>query len=144
MAFSTVTIHMATVDGAKFMQELNDEEMQTDKLASFKDTLFEYIKQAPFNLPTILFKTGTLAVIFSTLKYGGITHGIALVVLPLIVGLIIWAVKEGDITCTFIMGFLFFGSVFLFVNTFTTFMPKKALTTIDDLPFGGPVGCFRI
>ena len=34
--------------------------------------------------------------------------------------------------------------MFLCVNTFTTFMPKKALTTIDDLPLGGAVGCFRI
>ena len=76
MAFSTITIHMATVDGANFLQD--------EKSPLFKETVYEYIKQAPFNLPSILFKTGTLAIIFSTLKYGGIAHGIVLVVLPLI------------------------------------------------------------
>ena len=89
MAFSTITIHMETVDGANFLQD--------EMSPSFKLTLYEYIKQAPFNLPTILFKIGTLAIIFSTLKYGGNTHGIVLVFLPLIVGLIILAVTDDDI-----------------------------------------------
>ena len=141
MTFSTITIHMATVDGANFMQALDNE---TDECATFKETLFEYINQAPFNIPTILFKTGTLAIIFSTLKYGGITHGIALVLLPWIVGNTIWAVRRDHFDCddfkTSLLGF-----VFLCVNTFTTFMPKIALAQFDDyLPFGGAVGCFRI
>ena len=79
---------MATVDGANFTQDAVYDE--TDKRASFKETLYEYIKQAPFNLPIILFKTGTLSIIFSTLKYGGIAHVIALVLLPTILFLIVF------------------------------------------------------
>ena len=97
MTFSTVTIHMATIDGVKFTQDAldnesddEDEEILTDKRASFKETLYEYIKQVPFNFPTILFKTGTLAITFSTLKYGGIAHVIALVLLPTILFLIVF------------------------------------------------------
>ena len=93
MAFSTITIHMATVDGANFLQD----EIST----SFKLTLYEYIKQAPFNLPIILFKTGTLSIIFSTLKYGGIAHVIALVLLPMSIGLIVFT--EDDVDCVDIM-----------------------------------------
>ena len=65
MALSTISIHMATIDIKNTWDE---------KVLNFIETIWAYLKSAFVGIPTILFKTGSLAVIFSTLKYGGMAH----------------------------------------------------------------------
>ena len=63
MALSTLSIHMATIDYV----------ISRDN-PTFIKTAWAYLKTAFVSIPMILFKTGSLAVIFSTLQYGGLVH----------------------------------------------------------------------
>ena len=63
MVFSTVSIHLASVEWGLFGEK-----------ASTSQKLWVSLKTAPIFLPFIIFKAGALAVIFAELKYGGLVH----------------------------------------------------------------------
>ena len=70
MVMSTITVHMASVDMSNYLVSID---WQIDTL-SLKEAGLLYLRRAAFNIPSTLFKTGTLALMFSTLKYGGVVH----------------------------------------------------------------------
>ena len=72
MVLSTVTVHMASVDMSNYLLSMTYH--SNIVTLSIKEAGLMYIKRAPFNIPSTLFKTGTLAIMFSTLKYGGVVH----------------------------------------------------------------------
>ena len=76
MVLSTVTVHMASVDMSNYLLSMTYH--SNIVTLSIKEAGLMYIKRAPFNIPSTLFKTGTLAIMFSTLKYGGVIHVIVL------------------------------------------------------------------
>ena len=71
MVMSTITVHMASVDMSNYLISIRDMGVET---LSFKEAGLLYLRRAAFNIPSTLFKTGTLALMFSTLKYGGAVH----------------------------------------------------------------------
>jgi len=75
MVMSTISVHMASVDLSNYLASIEDYDIET---LSFKESGMLYMKRAPFNIPSTLYKTGTLAFMFSTLKYGGVIHVIVL------------------------------------------------------------------
>ena len=76
---STITVHMALVDMSNYLVSfdwgLNVPDIDT---LSFKEGGLFYLSRAAFNVPSTLFKTGTLAFMFSTMKYGGAVQVIIL------------------------------------------------------------------
>ena len=70
MVISTITVHMASVDMSNYQVSFN----VYVKPLSFKEAGLLYLRRAAFNIPSTLFMTGTLAFVFSTLKYGGAVH----------------------------------------------------------------------
>ena len=72
---STITVHLASVDLSNYLASIRYSGIET---LSFKESGMLYVKRAPFNIPSTLYKTGTLAFMFSTLKYGGVIHVIVL------------------------------------------------------------------
>ena len=71
MVMSTITVHMASVDMSNYLISIDEARIDT---LSFKEAGLLYLRRAAFNIPSTLFKTGTLALMFSTLKYGGAVH----------------------------------------------------------------------
>ena len=70
MVMSTITIHMASIDMSHYLPSMGT----YIETLSFKEGGLLYLRRAAFNIPSTLFKTGTLALMFSTLKYGGAVH----------------------------------------------------------------------
>ena len=71
MVMSTITVHMASVDMSNYLLSIGIPSIVT---LSLKEAGLLYLRRAAFNIPSTLFKTGTLAFMFSTLKYGGAVH----------------------------------------------------------------------
>ena len=70
MVMSTITVHMASSDMSYYLPSMGT----YIETLSFKEGGLLYLRRAAFNIPSTLFKTGTLAFLFSTLKYGGAAH----------------------------------------------------------------------
>ena len=70
MVMSTITVHMASIDMSHYLPSMGT----YIETLSFKEGGLLYLRRAAFNIPSTLFKTGTLALMFSTLKYGGAVH----------------------------------------------------------------------
>ena len=86
MVFSTISIHVSSVE---FCFALDDD-------ASFRQKLRVAVKTAPIFIPFIIFRAGALAVIFAGLKYGGLIHLGAWIILGFI-GEHIHALDEDNI-----------------------------------------------
>jgi len=65
MVSSTWTIHMASTDIFFFFAE-------EGKKVSMKESIVRYFKLAPFFVPAIAFKAGTVAAVFAAFKYYGL------------------------------------------------------------------------
>ena len=83
MTMSVLTIHMSSIEC--FGESLQTE--ATTKVGKIKDMLKIHLQRAPLTITTILFKAGTFAIAFSTLKYGGLVLA-TLWMLPAIIAVI--------------------------------------------------------
>merc|ERR550517_341586 len=101
MVFSAFTINTTSTDLIYWDQKTN---------LGLMATAIRYMKLTPFFVPTILSKTGTLAFVFSSLKYYGVLYFVA------------WGVAFPSITRV-ALGSLDSGSVFeVPFNSFTLFV----------------------
>ena len=76
----SITVHIASVDMPNYLVSFDwglSVVPDIDTL-SFKEGGLFYLRRAAFNVPSTLFKTGTLAFMFSTMKYGGAVQVIIL------------------------------------------------------------------
>ena len=82
MTMSIITIHMSSIEMRYAL-----ETQSTTTIGKIKEILKIHFQRAPLTITTILFKAGTFAIAFSTLKYGGLVF-VALWMLPAIIALI--------------------------------------------------------
>ena len=65
MIMSTFTINLASVEA---FDAFKDEGTHIEDKRSLKDTFKSWMKIAPFNIPAIIFKSGTIATLFFTFR----------------------------------------------------------------------------
>ena len=117
MVFSLFTISIATVE----MKTIAD----SDGEQTFIEKLSQLFKTASINVPTILFKTGSLALSFATLKFGGFIPPVIFLLMSMLYHRK-W-LNEDYYGREFLMavnGYFGYLGIFL-VNIITNFFPKS-------------------